>query len=518
MRRRSLNSSAGVPVVWSFLYLALRHVLELVMLCCRSTEAKEIEILVLRHELMVLRRQHPRPRLQPKDRALLAALSRQLARARWPVFLVKPETLLDWHRRMVRRRWTYASAPRGRPPVPDQVQQLILRLARENPRWGYQRIRGELLRLGCQISASSIRRVLRAHGVDPAPRRASTTWRSFLRRQAAGILACDFFTVDTVWLRRLYVLFVIELGSRRVHLAGVTAHPTGPWVAQQARNLLLDLGDRAAVFRFLIRDRDTKFTRAFDDVWRSTGVQMTCTPIRAPNANAVAERWVGTVRRDCLDHLLIVGRPHLVHVLRSYVEHYNQHRPHRSLGLGTPIPSVRGDPASATALATCVVATSWVDWSTSMSGRRDEMSSDTPRVREMVVDPVELALPPPSRRTCSAATSTATSPSPRRSWTARAAQPATWSCSTRRPPWPRPTPPSACPTGWRPPPARSTRAGQEHPRRLGRELAPHRRQRLTRLASWARCSASPYLRLMVMRWLSTLVSWRTGWPSRSPWT
>jgi hypothetical protein len=166
------------------------------------------------------------------------------------VFLVKPETLLDWHRRMVRRRWTYASAPRGRPPIPNRVQQLIVRLARENPRWGYQRIHGELLRLGCQISASSIRRVLRAHSVDPAPRRASTTWRSFLRRQAAGILACDFLTVDTVWLRRLYVLFVIELGSRRVYLAGVTAHPTGPWVAQQARNLLLDLGDRAAAFRF----------------------------------------------------------------------------------------------------------------------------------------------------------------------------------------------------------------------------------------------------------------------------
>jgi putative transposase len=183
--------------------------------------------------------------------------------------------------------------------VPDPVQRLIVRLARENPRWGYQRIRGDLLRLGFSASSS---RVLRAHGIDPAPRRAPTTWRSFLRRQAAGILACDFFTVDTVFLRRLYVLFVIELGSRRVHLAGVTAHPTGPWVAQQARNLLLDLGDRAAVFRFLIRDRDTKFTRAFDDVWGSTGVQIICTPIRAPNANAVAERWVGTIRQECLDH------------------------------------------------------------------------------------------------------------------------------------------------------------------------------------------------------------------------
>jgi putative transposase len=168
------------------------------------------------------------------------------------------------------------------------------------PTLGYQRIRGEL-HLGCH--ASSIARVLRANGLQPAPRPASTTWRSFLRRQAAGIVACDFFTVDTVLLRRLYVLFVLELGSRRVHLAGVTAHPTGPWVAQQARNLLLDLGDRAAVVRFLIRDRDTKFTRAFDDVWGSTGVQIICTPIRAPNANAVAERWVGTIRQECLDHL-----------------------------------------------------------------------------------------------------------------------------------------------------------------------------------------------------------------------
>jgi putative transposase len=215
---------------------------------------------------------------------------------------------------------------------------------------GLPTVCGELLGLGCPISASSIRRVLGAHGMDPAPRRAPTTWRSFLRRQATDILACDFFTVDTVWPRRLYVLFVIELGSRQVHVAGVTAHSTGPWVAQQARNLLVALGDRAAAFRFLIRDRDTRFTRAFDDVWRSTGVQIICTPIRAPNANAVAERWVGTVRQECLDHRLIVGRRHLAGILYVYVEHDNQHRPHRSLGLGTPIPSVRGDTASAAAL------------------------------------------------------------------------------------------------------------------------------------------------------------------------
>jgi putative transposase len=224
---------------------------------------------------------------------------------------------------------------------------LVVRLARENPRWGYQRIHGELLRLGLRVSASSIRRVLRAHGLDPAPRRAPTSWRSFLRQQAAGILACDFFTVDTVFLRRVYVLFVIELGSRRVHLAGVTAHPTGLWVAQQARNRVAVLGDQTTAWKFLIRDRDAKFTRVFDDGWRSTRAEIILTPVRAPNANAIAERWVGTVRRECLDQLLIVGRQQLVRVLRRYVEHYNQRRPHRSLAHATPVPSERAEARSA---------------------------------------------------------------------------------------------------------------------------------------------------------------------------
>jgi len=330
-------------VVWSFVYLALRRSLELVTLCFRSAEAKEIEVLVLRHELVVLRRQHPRPRLQPTDRALLAALSRLLPRARWSVFLVRPETLLRWHRRMVRRRWTYPTAANGRPPISDEVQHLVVRLARENPRWGYQRIHGELLRLGWRVSASSIRRILHAHGLDPAPRRGPANWRSFLRQQAAGIIACDFFTVDTVFLRRVYVLFFIEFGSRRVHLVGVTDHPTGLWVAQQARNLVTVLGEQATAFRFLIRDRDAKFTRMFDDVWRSTGAEVIRTPVRAPNANAVAERWVGTVRRECLDQLLIVGPQQLVRVLRRYLQHYNQHRPHRSLAHATPVPSDRAE-------------------------------------------------------------------------------------------------------------------------------------------------------------------------------
>jgi putative transposase len=331
-------------VVWSFVYLALRRSLELVLLCFRSAEANEIEILVLRHELAVLRRQHPRPRMHPKDRALLAVLSRLLPRARWSVFLVQPETLLRWHRRMICRRWTYPTTSHGRPAISDEAQQLVVRLARENPRWGYQRIHGELLRLGVRVSASSIRRVLRAHGLDPAPRRAATSWRAFLRQQAAGILACDFFTVDTVFLQRVYVLFVIELGSRRVHLVGVTAHPTGWWVAQQARNLVAVLDDQATAFKFLIRDRDTKFSRAFDDVWRSTGTEVIRTPVQAPNANAVAERWVGSVRRECLDQLLIVGCRQLAGVLRVYVEHYNRHRPHRSLGHMAPVPSVLAEP------------------------------------------------------------------------------------------------------------------------------------------------------------------------------
>ena len=334
-------------MIWSFVYLALCRALELLLLCFQSADAKEIEILVLRHELAVLRRQHPRSRLQPTDRALLAALSRLLPRARWSVFLVRPETLLRWHRRMIRRRWTYPTSSAGRPPIRDEVQQLVVGLARENPRWSYQRIHGELLRLGCQVSASSIRRLLRAHGLDPAPRRAPSTWRSFLRQQATGILACDFFTVDTVFLQRVYVLFFIELASRRVHLAGVTGHPTGVWVAQQARNLVVNLGDQVAVWKFLIRDRDAKFTRAFDDVWRSTGTAIIRTPVQAPNANAVAERWVGTVRRECLDQLLIVGRHQLVHVLRRYVEHYNQRRPHRGLAHATPVPSERTEATSA---------------------------------------------------------------------------------------------------------------------------------------------------------------------------
>jgi len=238
----------------------------------------------------------PRPRFEPADRALLAAVSRVLPRARWSCFFVRPETLLRWHRRLVADAWTYPHRQTGRPPLDLEVQQLIIRLARENPRWGYQRIQGELQHLGVRVSATTIRTMLRRNGLHPAPRRATTSWRVFLRQQAAGIIACDFFTVDTVWLRRLYVLFFIELDTRRVHLAGVTASPNGAWVAQQARNLLLVLGERGRRLGFLVRDRDAKFYRGFDEVFRSKGVDVLVTPIQAPNANAFAERWIRTVR------------------------------------------------------------------------------------------------------------------------------------------------------------------------------------------------------------------------------
>jgi putative transposase len=231
--------------------LTLCRSIQLLALLARGDTAKDLEILVLRHQLAVLRRQAARPKLQPADRALLAALSQALPRGRWSCFFVKPETLLRWHRRLVAGVWTYPHRRPGRPPLDQELQQLIVRLASENPRWGYQRIQGELIRLGMGVSATAIRTTLHRHGLDPTPRPTATTWRAFLRQQAAGIVACDFFTVDTVWLRRLYILFFIELDTRRVHLAGVTANPDAAWVTQQARNLLLRLEDQTRRVRFL---------------------------------------------------------------------------------------------------------------------------------------------------------------------------------------------------------------------------------------------------------------------------
>ncbi len=323
--------------VLSFLYWMLRRLLELFVLGMRSEREKEIEILVLRHQLHVLERQVARPQLRPDDRALLAAFSRALPRRVWPSFLVTPATLLRWHRELVSRRWTYPHHRPGRPGTPHDVRELVVRLARENPDWGYRRIQGELVGLGISLAASTVWEILRREGIEPAPRRLESSWAEFLRRQAGSILECDFLTVDTVFLKRLYVLFFIELASRRVHLAGITANPDGAWVAQQARNLLMRFDDKGVRARFLIRDRDSKLTHAFDEVFRSEGMRVIRAPVRAPRARAHAERWVGTLRRECLDRLLILGRRHLESVVHVYATHYNAHRPHRSLGQRPPL-------------------------------------------------------------------------------------------------------------------------------------------------------------------------------------
>ena len=324
-------------MLFSLCYLVLLRVLQLAALRCRSNDFKDLEIVVLRHELAILRRQRSRPAMTTVDRLFLAATSRLLPRARWRSFIITPATLLRWHRRLVAKRWTYARRA-GRPPMQREIRELVVRLARDNPRWGYQRIVGELKGLGMAVSATTVRTWLRAAGLGPVGTRHGMTWREFVRAHRHSMLAVDFFTVETIWLQRLYVLFFIELGSRRVHVAGCTPSPSAPWVTQQARQLTWTLAGRPERVRFLIRDRDLKFTDRFDEVFRSDGIEIVRTPVRAPQANGVAERFVRTVRSECLDWLLVLNAQHLEHALCVFIHHYNGHRPHRALALTPPQP------------------------------------------------------------------------------------------------------------------------------------------------------------------------------------
>lgn len=330
--------------VWMF-------ILDLASICKLSDEAKDLELLLLRQQLRIVERRQKRgPHIPRWQKVPLAALARRLtvttANASEllaaSVRLFKPETVLKWHREAVKRKWTFKHKQTGgRPRTDPEIEAWIIRMARENPRWGHKRIHGELGKLGVVLDPTTVANIMKRHGIQPAPQRGRSTWRTFLNHYRDQILACDFFTIETIWLKTVYVLFFIELGSRRVFFAGCTTNPNDRWVTQQARQVIWTLEEtstRAKPHRFLIHDRDQKFTRSFDTVFRAEKMKTIRTPYRAPRANAVAERWVRSVRQECLDHILIVNEQHLCRVLTEYVAFYNGARPHQGISQRIPDP------------------------------------------------------------------------------------------------------------------------------------------------------------------------------------
>ena len=320
------------------MFLLITRLAAWLRLSRREEMWKTAEILILRHQLAVLQRRQPRrPKLNWADRALLGVIPK--ARRRGLRLLVTPDTIVRWHRDIVRRRWAARSrrGRTGRPATRRNIKALVLRLARENPKWGYRRIHGELAGPGVTVAASTVWEILKTNGIDPAPRRTAPTWSQFLRSQAEAILACDFFSVDLLDGTEACVLAVVEHATRRIRILGVTQHPTGAWTAQQARNLVMDLGEQADRVTFMIRDRGSNFTAAFDAVLADARIRTVLCNVRTPRMNAIAERWIGGCRRELLDRTLVWNQAHLRRILREYEIHHNQHRPHRSLHGAAPL-------------------------------------------------------------------------------------------------------------------------------------------------------------------------------------
>jgi putative transposase len=335
-------------MTWFLIAHIFATLLELIGIGRLSEREKDLEILILRHQLDILERRQKTP-IKPNraEKLTLAVLTNKLKlisnrsakQLRDTLRIFQPATVLKWHRQLVKRKWTQEHKNKGgRPKISQETKGLIVRLAQENPIWGYGKIEGELLKLGIKVSQTTIRNVLDRHGIVPAPvRYGSIGWRQLMSHYKEQILACDFFTIETIWLKTLYVFFFIELGTRRVHLAGITTNPDSAWVAQQARQFVWQLDENENAFRFLIRDRDSKYTDKFDTVFQAEGIHVIVTLLRAPNANAYAERWVRTVREECLDHILVLSEGHLLRILKTYIDYYETARPHQGLNQQTPV-------------------------------------------------------------------------------------------------------------------------------------------------------------------------------------
>jgi putative transposase len=324
------------------IFLIVSRAMSLLVLSRRESWWKDAEILMLRHQLAIAQRERPQPhtRLTWPDRAWLALLATTLPEHLVAMrLIVTPGTILRWHREILRRRWARLSrrGRSGRPPVRRDVRSVVLRMARENESWGYRRIHGELARLGITVAPSTVWQILKGAGIDPAPRRDGPGWAEFLRSQAQGILALDFFTTDLLNGTKVHVLAVIEHGTRRIWILGVTEHPVQSWVVQQARNLLMDLQDAGTRVKFVLHDRDASFTVAFDAVFRAAGVRVIRSAIQAPRMNSIMERWIGSCRRELLDRTLIWDQRHLMIVLPEYEDFYTTHRPHRTLSQAAPL-------------------------------------------------------------------------------------------------------------------------------------------------------------------------------------